>query len=289
MNHRRRVRAELAVSALVVLGTAALLATGAAGERLKTKSQTVEVDGAESETATAKCKRGTRAISGGFETEPFQTGGISPWVLPYESQKGGRRSWKATGANAASEQGELTSYAYCRDEKVKSRSDTAEVEGSSGGDFDTGSATARCPRELKAVSGGFDNPDFSIEGGALIFPYESVKQGGRKWTASGQNLGMAEGDVLAQVNCREGERLKTRKESETIASLEAADVAVKCKRGDRVVSGGFAIENPFSTAPDYGPYVYASRKQGKRTWVTSFFGYSPGSEDVTAYAYCEEA
>ena len=289
MSHRGRLGGVAAVATLAALGMLALAVTAAAGERLKTKSQTVDVDSNESETATPKCKRGTRAISGGFETDPVQAGGMTAWVLPYESRKRGRRSWEATGANAGSLEGELTAYVYCRDEKVKSKTDTADVDGSSGGGFDTESATAKCARGMKAVSGGFDNPDFSIGGGTLIFPYESLKQGKRKWTASGQNLGTAEGEVLAQVNCREGEGLNTRRESETIASLEAADVAVKCKRGDRVVSGGFAIENPFSTAPDFGPYVYASRKRGKRTWVTSFFGYSPNSEDVTAYAYCEEA
>jgi hypothetical protein len=123
----------------------------------------------------------------------------------------------------------------------------------------------------------------------LIFPYESLKQGGRKWRASGQNLGSGDGELLAQVNCREAEKLGTKQKSETIASLEDAEVAVKCKRGDRVVSGGFAIGNPFDPGGDYGPYVYASRKQGRRTWVRSFFGYSPNSEQVTAYAYCEEA
>jgi hypothetical protein len=50
--------------------------------------------------------------------------------------------------------------------------------------------TARCPRGTKVVSGGFDNPDFVVNGTDIaILPFESMKTGKREWTVSARNLG----------------------------------------------------------------------------------------------------
>jgi hypothetical protein len=48
-------------------------------------------------------------------------------------------------------EGLLTSYAYCRDEKVKSRSRTASVDS-----CETETVEASCKPGTKALSGGFD-------------------------------------------------------------------------------------------------------------------------------------
>lgn len=61
------------------------------------------------------------------------------------------------------------------------------------------------------------------------------------------------------------------------------DAVARCKRGQRVVSGGFETEN---FASEGGPFVYASRKQGRRGWLVRVFATEP--EEFTAYAYCEK-
>ena len=71
--------------------------------------------------------------------------------------------------------------------------------------------------------------------------------------------------LTAQVNCREGEALKTRKKSLEVED-EAFTVKAKCKRSQRVVSGGFS-------GPDLVGGIYlvptVSKKAGKRGWRLS--------------------
>jgi hypothetical protein len=251
----------------------------ATGAKLKTKSASTTLSSGEFDSVTAKCKRGTKAVAGGFDSEIDLGGGPTEAIIPYMSRAEGGREWSSAGYNV-SEPGELTSFAYCRDQKIKRRSSETTL---SAGETDT--VTARCPRGTKVASGGFDNPDFSISGpsATAIFPFASLKTGKREWTVSARNLGDASGDLVAQVNCHERKGLKTADEDLSITSSGVHDVVAECAAGRRVVSGGF----DYSLEPSLGAFVFASHKVGKREWeVEALDLVEPAT--LTAYAYCEK-
>lgn len=99
------------------------------GKGLKSRSKTTTIAGTtgmqadESGAVTAKCKRGTRAISGGFSglidesyvAEP-DTG---PGVIPSLSRRDGGRKWETAALNFGGEAGELTGYVYCQKKPKK--------------------------------------------------------------------------------------------------------------------------------------------------------------------------
>jgi len=78
------------------------------GDGLKTKSAEVVVAGEQSATASAKCARSQRVVSGGFEGEAEATD-----VVPNSSYKQGGRRWTAVGFNGGVLPGSFTVFAYC--------------------------------------------------------------------------------------------------------------------------------------------------------------------------------
>jgi hypothetical protein len=154
-------------------------------------------------------------------------------------------------------------------------------------DYGLGSATGKCPQGTKAVSGGFDNPDFDVDfsgmGQTGLIGYESRRQGKRKWTASALNLGDDSGELRVQANCREGEKLKRKQRSEEIdatGGAELAEVTARCAKKQRVISGGFSSSDPIDAGGSELALVYGSRKQGKRQWTVS--AVLTGEETITA-------
>jgi hypothetical protein len=277
-----------------------LLAVGtalAASDRLKTRADTETIGALDSSETSATCDGQAKTVSGGFENEfdPDEVvGGNSPQPSQYTSRRSAKRSWAGGTFNIGSVAGDVTTFAYCRGEKLKGKSKSATIEGtpigqSMSGDYNTGTATAKCPRGAKAVSGGFDNPDFDVPGSyedqTRIVPYASRRQGGRKWGIEAANFGGAEGTLVAYVYCREDAALDVKKKSVTLSpplDQVVADAATaKCPKGHRVVSGGFDVDE--IDAP-----VLASKKRGGRKWqVRASAGY-PNTVKLTAFAYCEE-
>jgi hypothetical protein len=273
-------RSSARVAAIVVAGVVAVLGIigTASGAKLKTKSESETIAGGQFEDVTAQCARGTKAVSGGFESD-IDLDGPTEVILPYTSRAEGGRKWTSAGFNPA-ESGDLTSFAYCRDQKIKRRSAETTVDP---GDSET--VTARCPRGTRAFSGGFDNPDFSIAGPAatVILPFESKKTGKREWTVSGTNIASGAGELVAQVNCHEGKGLRTEDEELSINSGGVHDEEAECSGGRRVVSGGFDYTLEASTSA----FVFSSYKDGKREWhVEALDQVAPAT--LTVYAYCEK-
>jgi hypothetical protein len=263
-----------------ILGTATLavgiVGTALAGKGLKTKSQTVEVDPAENGTATAKCKQGTKAVSGGFEAE-F----IPPFLLIEESRRTGGREWTSTAFDNSGDPGDLTSFAYCRDQKLKTKSKTTEVNP---GDLD--SVTARCKQGEKAFSGGFAAEQIDVPGPTPGFYLtESHKQGKREWRVSAFNVGNEDGDLTAYVNCRKGKGVKTKRAEETLSTSEFDSAEARCSRKQRVVSGGFDLDSDWTTT---GAWAMESHKVGKRGWEVAAQDAGGQPHDLIAYAYCEK-
>jgi hypothetical protein len=190
---------------------------------------------------------------------------------------------------------EFTALAYCRDQKLKTKSKSVEVGPISSGVPTSGTVIAKCKQGTTAFSGGFDNPDFFVSGmggATAVFTQESRKVGKRKWRVTGSNAGSVAGELAAQVNCHEGKGLETREKSETLDATsgpDQAELVAKCKRGERVVSGGFRSDQAvFNLGEGELILITESRKQGKRKWIVSATA-SGGTPAMTAYAYCEEA
>jgi hypothetical protein len=99
------------------------------GKGLKARSKTTTIAGAtgmqddESGFATAKCKKGTRAVSGGFSglvNESFLANDDSgPGVIASISRRAGGRKWETEALNIGGESGELTGYVYCQKKPKK--------------------------------------------------------------------------------------------------------------------------------------------------------------------------
>jgi hypothetical protein len=260
------------VGGLVAVLSLAVVAGAAGGKRLKTRSASTSVEAIEAGSVTAQCKRGTKAVSGGYEGEIDTDPG--PIFIPAESRRDGGGGWTATAFNFSVTEGILTGFAYCRDQDVKSFSESTTL---AEGESDT--VVATCPRGMNAISGGFDG-EFEL-GGSTIAPNVSRKLGKRSWEVSARNPQEA-GTLTSQVNCYEGKALRTKEAVETIDDDPTATAIAKCKRKQRVVSGGFA-QDPLTES---GPFAYESQKQGRRTWRVSVFASVP--TEFTAYAYCEK-
>jgi hypothetical protein len=261
---------------------AATLAIGigvATGAKLKTKSASTTLSPEELDSVTAKCKKGTKAVSGGFQSDSNPSVPSGSYIFPYMSRAEGGRKWTSAGLNSANP-GELTSFAYCRDQKIKRRSSETTLS-----EAETNTLTARCPSGTKVASGGFENPDFGAGGGGMtaIVPSESLKTGKRDWSVSGKNLGDISGELATQVNCQKGQGLKTFAEELSIG-IGIRDVQAECAGGRRVVSGGF----DYSIEPTEVAFVIASHKAGKRTWEVEAMNFEDPTAALTAYAYCEK-
>jgi hypothetical protein len=289
--HRGRLIVGVVVCSATVL--AAGMAAFAAGG-FKGRSATITISEFESGTVAAKCKKGTKAVSGGFQGDVSLSSSPELAVV-YASHRGAGRKWKSA-ASASAGDPTLVSRAYCADEKLKAKSKTTTIPGDDGGEpFPSGEVRAKCPKGTKAVSGGFDNPDFVFgsdgtdDDDVAILPRESMKAGKRTWKVSAENYGDGAGTLRAKVNCLDRSiRLKTGDESETFTSPASTsavyDVDAACPSSNqRVVSGGFDVRE----AGQSSPIVTASQREGRNAWTVEVLFFLDTTAQVTAFAYCE--
>jgi hypothetical protein len=251
----------------------AVAAGAASGAKLKTASDTATLEGAGGVgSATAVCEAPAKAVSGGFESSDAVTAG----ALPLDSLRTGKRAWVTRGQNFSADPQPLTSFAYCRaQKKLKTVTETETLSPGAG----TRTVEATCPAGTKAISGGFA---VGRESGPGHLPFASYKSGKRSWAVSTEHLVGSE-SLSAQVNCRKGRKVKTEQVTQTIdQSPDSEEIVVSCRAKRRLISGGFASEDPIN---DGGPFFHASRRENRKTWLVSA---ASGSATVTAYAYCEK-
>lgn len=274
--------------AWIGIGACALvLALGAAsalgGQAVKTKSNTVTIDGTTTDSVAAKCKRGTKAVSGGFASLYVLGSSDFGYLIPQQSRREGARRWMAAAYNLGATPGELTAFANCRDEKLKRRLASVAIAPGEGG-----TASAKCPKGTRLISGGFDGGEGGPADTPRFWVTTSRKVGPRTWTVSARNTGGAEGDLVAYAYCREGGKLKTAELSDTISvddypTNAEADLVPSCKRRQRAVSGGFASDDL-----QIGAVIRASYRLGQRGWRLRATLQGINGTDITAYAYCEK-
>jgi hypothetical protein len=270
----------VAVAACLLFGA---VTGGAAAAGLKTKSKTVTVPGDTTTGATAKCKQHQVVVSGGFQAEHSE----NVFIFPHTAKSKGARKYTTLASNVGDESGTWTAFAYCRSgERLEKRETSVTIPAAPGlFGVSTKTATAKCKQGTKVLSGGFEGQAVN---GAFIQPYESRKDGGRKWTVSAGNYQGSSGTLTAYAFCADEHGLKTKSASTTKLAQSPGTVSAKCEKGQRAVSGGF--DNPdfgpdFFSDPQVTPYT--SMRVGKRQWTVSAFAFGIGGGTLTAYAYCE--
>jgi hypothetical protein len=270
------------IAGLTVLAASA----GVAGGALKTRSvETTIGSNFEFGSATASCKKGTRAVSGGFDSPGFGPTSVDARTVAFLSQRTAKRKWTAAAEGTGSEPSTLAVAAYCSDTlprlKVKSKSTTI-------GEEESAAATASCRKGQEAVSGGFvtkDGPDQDDP-----YAFESRRIGKRKWRASAFNFGPAPVDVTAIAYCAK-EKLGLKTESDQVTNDESnvtVSATAQCKKGTKAVSGGFEGVLEYPASGDHETYPFQSIRSGGRSWSAAAGGYVTDGADVpwTAFAYC---
>jgi hypothetical protein len=264
----------------------------AAGSGLKTRTATTTVGPTpDASSKSARCPRGNTVISGGFDNPGFKDLEPGhPGLFAYASHKSRVRKWTVGAQNDNNGAGTETVFAYCRTAKpLETRSARTTVPNTGA---QHGTATAMCPSGLKAISGGFDNPGFSTDGGAGFFPYVSKKFGRRGWRVSVELYRPAPATLKAFVYCRAGGGVKTRSADATVPGTgsQTAMMTARCKRGEALVSGGYSTTSKEFAGGVTGPdlWYYSSHEAGPRGWTVSAFdngGASGGT--FKALAYCQ--
>jgi hypothetical protein len=181
------------------------------GKNPSTERAETTVPENEIRSVTASCEPGTKAVSGGFFGEQGLL--LSPDVRVHESRKTGPRGWTVTGGNSGAFAGDLIAYVNCRSGKgLKSKSKTTTIAGATGMQVDqSGSVTAKCKRDARAISGGFSGlVDESFladqDSGPGVIPSVSRRAGGRKWETEALNFGGESGELTGYVYCEKKKR-----------------------------------------------------------------------------------
>ena len=274
-----------AVSLLVAAGALAVTA-GIATARIQTKSQGKTIAADTNRKATAKCQRGSEAVSGGFAAPRLDPTFTERSILPFTSKRKGHRKWKTQGHNFADTQsGRLISFAYCdtHEPGLKVRSKTKTLPA-----FDPGSATARCPRGSEVVSGGFASPDALPRRGDAMFTFTSKRKGQRKWKVSAYNNDPVNPQrLVAFAYCDEHQPgLRTRSANVNIPLAEKRSRTAECRHGRKAYSGGY--KGSVDTIAN-GPFPFVSKRARGGDWKVNAAGNGSrgGPFPFTVFAYCK--
>jgi hypothetical protein len=268
----------------LILAVALLALPASASAGTKSKSATAAGEQAIA-SATAKCPSGQRATGGGVTT-PAPT--AFPTLPVYESRKVGQRSWRASAQirdpGATNIARTLTAFAYCSDGAPSTKSKSASVTSVSGPTaFYT--ADAKCSSG-KAQAGGFLGPPPNKGGGAANhLVTDSYRAGKKTWRS--RMLGITPGTTFTSyVYCADEKKPGARSGSATSASNGVLVTALsgECKRGTRLVAGGFSQPNATNPGGLYQVF-YESLKSGKH-WQVSAAHTGVTSTTLNSIAYC---
>jgi hypothetical protein len=147
-------------------------------------SKTTTVAAETSGSATAKCPRGTEALSGGWQSPNNVTGDDA--FFAFTSERASNRKWNVTAFNDDNDNAhDLKAFAYCdkRQPGLVERSKSTTVAGGV-----KASLTPKCPKGRQAVSGGFESSVVNTEFDAA-FTVTSRRTSARKWKTSGYGNG----------------------------------------------------------------------------------------------------
>jgi hypothetical protein len=289
----------LAVAGLISLAGLWLAgpATAVARPPLKTVSATTQVEGPTGTTAsvTARCPRGTRAVSGGYEpTFVFHPNGSGTALLVNTSRRLGPRGWKVSAYQLGfGDQVSLTATVNCSSTlgrpmvRVKKRSIKAGSNNPN-----PGNVTAHCPRHFFAVAGGFhisingrstnpsDSPPVS-----MVIGSRAVR---RDWAVTGARLGPGSSRLTAFAYCYRVRPLGRPKvriiHPRTPVGIDQL-ITPRCPRGWYAVSGGYSARFPMG--PGQGSSLPAySTPHGVRRWSFGAVAVQGSTAPFNGFTYC---
>jgi hypothetical protein len=142
---------------------------------------------------TAKCPRGSEAVSGGFTSPDATTSGDV--VFPFTSKRVTQRKWKVSAYNNDPLNSQrLVAIAYCDAHQPGLKPESKRVMVPLA---QKRPVTARCHHGRKVFSGGFAaTVDTNANG---PFPFASKKANRRKWRAAAAGNGMSGGPFPFKV------------------------------------------------------------------------------------------
>jgi hypothetical protein len=283
---------------MAVVGVAAAGPTAAsANQGLKQVSVTTEVDGPTGTvaSATARCPRGTRAVSGGYDpTNVFHPNGSGTALLVNTSRRLGPRAWKVSAYQlGGGDQVELTASANCSRDlgrpmvRIKRISITATPNNPN-----PGNASAHCPHHFFAVAGGFhisingrstnpsDSPPVS-----MILGSRAVA---RSWAVTGARIGTGRSRLTAFAYCYPTRPLGRPKVDVMRANTPVSNdhlLTPRCPRGYYAVSGGYSARFPMGPGQGSGLPV-SSGLLGARRWSFGVVVLNGGSTPFNGFTYC---
>ena len=275
---RDRARTTRGWTLSIAIGAALLTTAAVAAGALKQSSETFTVEADTTAEGVAACEGNKRVVSGGFSAPEWAEGG--PIVQPVDSMRDSKHAWRSRQHNFGTPD-EATTYAYCGGGvgKLKAKSKSATV-----GPDEVDTVKAKCKRGREVVAGGFDAPD--PEGPADYVEVLSSKRGGKRaWKTKVFNGFNDARNVSTAVYCVKRQAdLKSKSRSIELNEGVNGSIAVACKRGQKLISGGFAAE--FSDVEEVTAFVFASMRAGKREWTVSAFP-DNGNPKLRAIAYCQ--
>lgn len=152
--------------------------------------------------------------------------------------------------------------------------------------------TATCPAGTRAISGGFEAPEFDNQGSATV-RFGSMRTAKKDWRVDAVGLGGDRpGRMIAHAYCLKPPlRIRVVTASATIETNSLGGVSASCLRDEQAISGGF-------TSPDFGlaggahALALSSYRVGRGAWRVE--GINPTFDEanpaasgrITAYAFC---
>lgn len=254
----------------------------ASAAKLTTKAVTTAVAPGDFALANAKCGAAKTAISGGFEVafEPLLPA-FTPIVLPAGTRRFDR-IWQARGLHVGGGAGSITSFAYCRDDQIRSHFERVTVAGNA----PTAQVASRCPKGTTVLSGGAYGELNTGGTRTIVVPNTSRRVGKRTWEVRASNAGGMEGGLHAFVYCHKGDALRTRRAEASVSGTGVdygtVEVTAECKAGERFVSGGYDGSGWVTNEL----LIHAAHRVGKRRWSVSGSTRQPTPAQITSYAYC---
>jgi hypothetical protein len=168
---------------------------------IRVRSKRVQVPPLSYRSTTAKCRRGSEAIAGGFAANSFSP---NSGVITVTSRRKGKRGWKVGGFNVAGPptgaSSPLTAYAYCERSGPKLHTRLKRVNAPAGS---VRSVRVKCPKRSTALSGGFDG-NFGGFGQSLTTSVAvSSRRGGhgKAWRADALSAGPVGSTVTTYAYC----------------------------------------------------------------------------------------
>lgn len=175
-----------------------------AGRTVRVASQKAFVPTASPGFAVATCPGSSKVVSGGFASPGFSANG--PRVITVTSKRVRNNQWRVEAYNINDDgstdphPGTLIAYAYCLDDAPKIV--TRHRRANAGLKGKATKLTVKCPRRMRAISGGFDGNIYlsknSTGSGAIV---SRRANNGHAWRTSAVSISEQKAKATAYAYC----------------------------------------------------------------------------------------